>query len=150
MELKEFVAQTIKEVADGLAEGSKYIRNEYQGSEGVESGYKKIKFDVVNSHVWWADKFVYENISNRHKNWWITLHGSYSNMIKNKDKHPNFIKALPAVLEKSKGVIYLADTELENINNEANYNQKNIKKIYNGIPQVNEESIKKSQRRIRN
>ncbi len=47
MELKEFIAETIKQIADGLVEGSNHIKNSYVGSEGVESGYKTIKFDVA-------------------------------------------------------------------------------------------------------
>jgi len=46
MELKEFISETIKQIANGLVEGSKHINNNYAGIEGIESGYKKIKFDV--------------------------------------------------------------------------------------------------------
>ncbi|MGS2762923.1 hypothetical protein [Sinomicrobium sp. M5D2P9] len=43
MELKEFIEETIKQVADGLVSGSSHIRDNYPRSEGVEVGYKKNK-----------------------------------------------------------------------------------------------------------
>ncbi|TSJ44198.1 hypothetical protein FO440_08500 [Mucilaginibacter corticis] len=46
MELKEFIKQTIIDVTDGLMEGQKYIiANNY--GEGIDDGYKRIKFDIA-------------------------------------------------------------------------------------------------------
>ncbi len=45
MELKEFVSNTIKQIADGLQEANTYIKE--KGGEGVENGYKRITFDVA-------------------------------------------------------------------------------------------------------
>jgi hypothetical protein len=47
MELKDFVATTIKQIADGLVEGHSYVREKVQGSEGVQSKYTPISFDVA-------------------------------------------------------------------------------------------------------
>ena len=47
MELKEFISETIKQVADGLKEGSEYVINN-NGGEGVkDSHYYNISFDVA-------------------------------------------------------------------------------------------------------
>jgi hypothetical protein len=45
MELKEFVSNTIKQIADGLQEANIYIKE--KGGEGVENGYKRIMFDIA-------------------------------------------------------------------------------------------------------
>ncbi|WP_396196239.1 hypothetical protein [Flavobacterium sp.] len=46
MELKEFISESIKQITDGLIEGHQYIKEKSPNSEGVESGYKKIHFDI--------------------------------------------------------------------------------------------------------
>ena len=45
MELQEFIAQSLKQINNGIREGSQHIRNE--GGEGVSNGYFKIDFDVA-------------------------------------------------------------------------------------------------------
>ena len=47
MELKEFVAESIKQITDGLVEANEYVLKKTSGSEGVQSGYKRINFDVA-------------------------------------------------------------------------------------------------------
>lgn len=46
MELKEFISELIKQIADGLVEGHQYIKEKSPNSEGIESGYRKIHFDI--------------------------------------------------------------------------------------------------------
>jgi hypothetical protein len=46
MELKEFIKQTIIDITDGLIEGQKYIIDNSLG-EGIDNGYKRIKFDIA-------------------------------------------------------------------------------------------------------
>lgn len=47
MELNEFISQTIKQITDGLIEGSKYIREKSSGSEGIRDDYTRVNFDVA-------------------------------------------------------------------------------------------------------
>lgn len=47
MELNEFVFQTIKQITDGLIDGSKYIRDKSSGSEGVHDDFTRVNFDVA-------------------------------------------------------------------------------------------------------
>lgn len=47
MELKEFVSETIKQITDGLIEANEYVLEKTSGTEGVESGYKRINFDIA-------------------------------------------------------------------------------------------------------
>jgi len=46
MELKDFIAGTIKQVTDGILEGDKYVKEKANTSEGVRSQYTTVKFDV--------------------------------------------------------------------------------------------------------
>lgn len=45
MELKEFVAESIKQIADALIESNEYIKS--KNGEGIERGYKRVEFDVA-------------------------------------------------------------------------------------------------------
>jgi len=47
MELKDFVATTIKQITDGIVEGHKYTKESVHGSDGVQNAYIPITFDVA-------------------------------------------------------------------------------------------------------
>ena len=47
MELKEFISETIKQVADGLKEGSEYVITNNGGSGVLDDNYTKISFDIA-------------------------------------------------------------------------------------------------------
>lgn len=110
----------------------KIIKNHYQS---LEKAIQKNKIDVVNSHVWWADKFVSERLPQLHSNWWITMHGSYSAMLLNKKLVSNFKIQAKEAIQRSRGIIYLSDTEKKNIEQNIFSDTNKFIKIYNGIPQ---------------
>jgi hypothetical protein len=45
MELKEFISETLKQINDGLQEGSTHIK--MKGGEGAADGYFNVSFDVA-------------------------------------------------------------------------------------------------------
>ena len=47
MQLKDFISETIKQITDGLLEGSAYVKERSNSSEGVRDDYTKINFDVA-------------------------------------------------------------------------------------------------------
>lgn len=47
MELREFIKQTIIQIADGLREGDKYIQENNFGSGVRDTQYEEISFDVA-------------------------------------------------------------------------------------------------------
>jgi len=47
MELKDFISETIKQITDGVLEGSSYVREKSKSSEGVRDQYTKIDFDIA-------------------------------------------------------------------------------------------------------
>ncbi len=46
MELKEFIKQTIIEIAEGIDEGHQHVKQKFKG-EGVQNGYRNISFDIA-------------------------------------------------------------------------------------------------------
>lgn len=49
MELKDFISETIKQIADGIWEGNSYLKTKSGSSEGIKSQYTKIDFDIAVS-----------------------------------------------------------------------------------------------------
>lgn len=47
MELKDFISETIKQITDGVLEGSSYVRKMSKSSEGIREQYTKIEFDIA-------------------------------------------------------------------------------------------------------
>lgn len=47
MELKDFIAETIQQITDGVLKGDKYLKKQSNSEEGVKSGYAKIDFDLT-------------------------------------------------------------------------------------------------------
>jgi len=47
MELKDFISETIKQVTDGILEGSQYVKEKSKSNEGVRDQYTKIDFDIA-------------------------------------------------------------------------------------------------------
>ena len=47
MELKDFISETIKQITDGVLDGSAYIRKMSNSSEGIRDQYTKIDFDIA-------------------------------------------------------------------------------------------------------
>ena len=47
MELKEFITETIKQITDGMLDGSAYVQEKSGSSEGVRKQYTKVNFDIA-------------------------------------------------------------------------------------------------------
>lgn len=47
MELKEFIAETVKQITDGMLEGSEYVKEKSGSEEGIQSCYTEVSFDVA-------------------------------------------------------------------------------------------------------
>ena len=46
MELKDFISETIKQITDGVLEGSSYVKLK-SNSSGIKDQYTKIDFDIA-------------------------------------------------------------------------------------------------------
>ena len=49
MELKDFISETIKQITDGVLEGSQYIKETSSSQEGIRDQYTSIDFDIAIS-----------------------------------------------------------------------------------------------------
>lgn len=47
MELKDFITETLKQITDGILEGSNYVREKSKSTEGVRDQYTKVDFDIA-------------------------------------------------------------------------------------------------------
>lgn len=100
--------------------------------KALENVLRKNKIDTVNSHVFWADEFVLDELEGYHDRWWVTLHASYSNMLA---KNNTSTEQIPSIFESAKGIIYLSDDELNSIREFSEINTPSkLHKVFNGIP----------------
>ncbi|MDA9808744.1 glycosyltransferase family 4 protein [Flavobacteriales bacterium] len=93
------------------------------------------KVDYVNSHVCWADFFVYEHLKSFHNKWIITLHASYKTLfsiLDNKNKYFNLCKK---TILSAKKIININDEGISFLEKELNIHIVNSKKIHNGCPE---------------
>jgi hypothetical protein len=47
MELKDFISETIKQITDGILEGSSYVKEKSHSTEGIKNQYTRIDFDIA-------------------------------------------------------------------------------------------------------
>lgn len=91
------------------------------------------KIDAVNSHVFWADEFVLNELEDFHDRWWVTLHASYSQII-NAGNIEKLRSTMFQILNSAKGVIHIADEEQDSIHQYFKEDFIASTKIYNGLP----------------
>lgn len=103
------------------------------------------KVDYVNSHVCWADFFVYDNLKNLHNKWIISLHASYNTLFNTEINIEKYGEKAVKTLTSAKKVIYLHNDGVSFLEKKLDIKINKKKKIYNGIPkngQRNETSRK--------
>jgi glycosyltransferase involved in cell wall biosynthesis len=88
------------------------------------------KIDIINSHVCWADFYVYQKLKSHHKNWIITLHASYINFISENGK--KYIKVSKSTLLTASKVIFIDSAEKDFLENFLKIKIRKNRKIYNG------------------
>jgi glycosyltransferase involved in cell wall biosynthesis len=94
----------------------------------------KNNINFVNSHVCWADYFVYKNLKNLHKKWIITLHASYNSLFSySKNK---YLKITKKTILSAKKIIYIHDDGLHFLEKLFETKFYNAKKIFNGVPNL--------------
>ena len=92
------------------------------------------KIDYVNSHVCWADFFVYDNLKNLHNKWIISLHASYNALLNTEFNVEKYTEKAKKTLTTAKKVIYLHNDGILFLEKTLKIKIQKAKKIYNGIP----------------
>lgn len=90
------------------------------------------KIDTVNSHVFWADEFVLNELRNHHDRWFVTLHGSYLELLNNHKKE--FISQIERIFLKSRECIFLSVNEIRILQKLIKLDTDKFTQILNGIP----------------
>lgn len=88
--------------------------------------------DAVNSHVFWADQFVLNELTELHDRWWVTLHASYSNLLRSGRKEHS--STMIRIFQQAKGIIYIAEDEKNSVEELIGKSEFKLRKVYNGIP----------------
>ena len=101
------------------------------------------KISIINSHIWWSDKFVIQHIKKTNIPWIITMHGCYEFLIEKPENDIQFHELLPEIILRANKFIYLTDKNLKVFTQYKIQDQKK-KKIYNGYHPVFSKPIKKS------
>jgi glycosyltransferase involved in cell wall biosynthesis len=119
-----------------IKQNNNKLRNKYHRNNLYEM-LLKVNFDVVNSHVCWADFFVFNNLKTLHKKWIISLHSSYFEWTEKYLRDKKFRqKTISKIFSSVHGVVFLINSELEliklNLKSNSNFLSK---KIFNGIPE---------------
>jgi glycosyltransferase involved in cell wall biosynthesis len=92
------------------------------------------KVDYVNSHVCWADFFVYDNLKNLHEKWIISLHASYNALLNSDINADKYGEKAIKTLTTAKKIIYLHNDGISFLEKRLEIEFHKKKKIYNGIP----------------
>lgn len=107
---------------------------ENQQIKQLKSLNKGNRIDVINSHVWWADKLVYDVLSTNKTKWIITMHGSYRYCISHPKEFPSFKNDAESVLARASGCIYISEQNKTLLDTFNAFQTLPSKKIWNGIP----------------
>jgi len=74
---------------------------------------RKHRIDVINSHTWWADKFVREALGSMAIPHAVSMHGSYEEVLSNGYLKTSEESYMRKVLAKCSAVIYASDKNLQ-------------------------------------
>ncbi len=103
--------------------------------QGFSDYISKHQIGVVHSHIWWADKFVYQVISNLKVNWVVTMHGCYEFLLSSPESDLSFTKIFPDLISKVDHFVYLTDKNIK-IFDDYQVERKKLTQIYNGYSPV--------------
>lgn len=67
--------------------------------------------DIIHSSIWWADKYVFENINSVKSKikWVLTMHGCYESLLENPKWDGEFLKYVPKMLREVDEWVYTAE-----------------------------------------
>lgn len=99
-------------------------------------------FDVVNSHVCWADFFVFKNLKHLRDKWIITTHASYPDLFSQEKNWIKYQKLSKQTMIAAKGLIYLHEQGKLYLESKLEIPLVNAFKIFNGVPIPDKNKLK--------
>jgi glycosyltransferase involved in cell wall biosynthesis len=103
------------------------------------------EIQVINSHIWWADKFVATHLGELETAWVITMHGCYEHLLHDELCDPEFTSLAPQLLDRADSIIYIADKNLEVFDHFSLSNPDKLKKVYTGFEPQTPRAINKNE-----
>lgn len=102
--------------------------------KNLQSITSKNNIHFVNSHVCWADYFVFKNLKKLHKKWIITLHASYNSLFSY--SKIEYLTITKKTMSSARKIIYIHDDGLRFLEKLLETKFYNAKKIFNGVPNL--------------
>lgn len=91
-----------------------------------------LHIDIVNSHIWWADKLVYYAVKDsKHVRWVLCMHGCYEALLENPDWDSDFKNIVKEVLLTADYDVYVTPKN-HRIFEYLNLDGEQIRQIYTG------------------
>lgn len=110
-------------------------------------GYiEKYHISIINSHIWWSDKAVYQALQEEKKaHWTLSMHGCYEALLDNPEIDEFFEPNVSDMLNTTDNIIYATDKNKQ-IFEETHLDQTKTDKIHYGyeiqsIPTVNRQEV---------
>ncbi|MCK5660193.1 MAG: glycosyltransferase, partial [Methanosarcinales archaeon] len=110
------------EGAPGQSEWSKGERSVKHLNSRISETHRRVavvrdliefyRIDIIMSHIWWADRFVYAINKELQIPWFIQMHGCYEALISYPEWDSEFTKLAPEIMRLAAGVCYLSPKNL--------------------------------------
>jgi glycosyltransferase involved in cell wall biosynthesis/2-polyprenyl-3-methyl-5-hydroxy-6-metoxy-1,4-benzoquinol methylase len=91
------------------------------------------KIDVILSHIWWADRFVYKLNKELELPWFIRMHGCYEGLLENPDWDVEFQKLIHPLIQSSTGICYSTERNIRYFKKYHIDLPKYVKQLFNGF-----------------
>ena len=92
----------------------------------------KYDIDAIYSYVWWADKFMVNNIEDLNVLWGVCMCGCYENLTQSPNIDPDFNKLMPKIIQRVDKFLYLTKKNLVTFNKYPLPNKEKLIQVYIG------------------
>ena len=75
----------------------------------LQNYIKELKIDVINNHIWWADKISYKAAKDLDTKIVLSMHGCYEALLQHPDWDVEFNELAPQILNRADEIIYATD-----------------------------------------
>ncbi|MDB9376887.1 glycosyltransferase [Nodularia sphaerocarpa] len=91
------------------------------------------QIDVILSHVWWADRFVYKLNQELELPWFIRMHGCYEGLLANPSWDVEFKQLIRPLMQSATGICYSTERNIKCFENRNIALPKHLKQLFNGF-----------------
>jgi len=92
----------------------------------------KYDIDAIYSYVWWADKFIANNMEDLNVLWGVCMCGCHENLTQSPNIDPDFDKLMPKIIHRVDKFLYLTKKNLATFNKYPLLNKEKLIQLYIG------------------